>query len=91
MKTSMINAINAIESMDEMNKVINLIKVKQKALRFGLCQDAAQNFLAGSKVIIESRKTGKEYGTVIKVNRTKAIVMIAGSKWNVPLTIMKAV
>ena len=45
--------------------------------------------MVGSNVIVESHD-GDVKGTIIKINRTKAIVDMKGGKWNVPLTMIKA-
>ena len=43
----------------------------------------------GDKVIINSpRRELKEEGTVVKVNRTRAVVNISGKEWNVPFTMI---
>ena len=43
----------------------------------------------GDKVIIDSpRKELKEEGTIVKVNRTRAVVNINGTKWNVPFSLI---
>ena len=88
MKKSIMNAINGISSMDEMNEVINLIKIKQKQLR---SIQVAMNKAAigvGSKVKITS-KNGVEFGEVLQMKRTKAIVEIDGMRWNCPISMLE--
>ena len=89
MKASILKAINSISSMEEMNEVIDLIKLKQKSLQSEVRAKTRSIIMVGSKVIVESRD-GDVKGTIIKINRTKAIVDMKGSKWNVPLTMIKA-
>ena len=89
MKASILKAIHSISSMEEMNDVIDLIKLKQKSLKAEVRAKTRSIIMVGSKVIVESRD-GDVKGTIIKINRTKAIVDMKGSKWNVPLTMIKA-
>ncbi len=43
----------------------------------------------GDIVIVEGgRKTEKEEGTIVKVNRTRAVVNINGKQWNVPFSMI---
>lgn len=43
----------------------------------------------GDIVMVEGgRKIGKEEGTIVKVNRTRAVVNINGTDWNVPFSMI---
>ena len=43
----------------------------------------------GDIVTVEGgRKTGKEEGTIVKLNRTRAVVNINGTDWNVPFSMI---
>jgi len=43
----------------------------------------------GDIVIVEGgRKIGKEEGTIVKLNRTRAVVNINGKQWNVPFSMI---
>ena len=43
----------------------------------------------GDKVIIDSpRRELKEEGTIVKINRTRAVVNISGKDWNVPFSMI---
>ena len=43
----------------------------------------------GDIVMVEGgRKIGKEEGTIVKVNRTRAVVNINGTEWNVPFSMI---
>jgi len=43
----------------------------------------------GDIVTIEGgRKLGKEEGTIVKLNRTRAVVNINGTDWNVPFSMI---
>ena len=83
MKKSILNAINSINSNDEMNEVIQLIKIKQKQIRAFEAQSVKSSLFVGAKVKVNSRK-GAEFGEVTKINRTKAVVKIDGMLWNCP-------
>ena len=88
MKKSIINAINNISSTDEMNEVIQLIKIKQKQLRSMKAIDIKGSISVGSNVIVNSR-SGSEKGIVTKIKRTKAVVEIDGRLWNCPLSLLE--
>lgn len=88
MKKSLINAINSISSNDEMNEVIELIKIKQKQLRAIKAHGVKSSLFIGAQVRLNSRN-GVEYGEVTKINRTKAVVKIDGKLWNCPLGMLE--
>lgn len=88
MKKSIINAINNISSTDEMNEVIQLIKIKQKQLRSMKAMNVKSSISVGSNVIVNSR-SGSEKGIVTKIKRTKAVVEIDGKLWNCPLSLLE--
>ena len=89
MKKSIMNAINGISSIEEMNEVIGLIKIKQKQLKSIQVAMNKNAISVGSKVKVTSR-AGVEYGKVLEIKRTKAIVMIDGTRYNCPISIMEA-
>jgi len=89
LSANMIKAINSINSLEEMNSTIELIKLKHKSLKTEIRAKTRCSIKVGSKVIVESRD-GDIKGVIVKINRTKAIVDMKGSNWNVPLTMIKA-
>ena len=89
MKNSMIQAINAISSNEEMNEVIDLIKMKQKQLRNIKARNVRASIKVGDTVKVDGRN-GLRIGTVEKIKVKKAIVMIDGRLWDCPLTILEA-
>ena len=89
MKNSMIQAINAISSNEEMNEVIDLIKMKQKQLRNIKARNIKASIQVGDSVKVNGRN-GLRIGTVEKIKVKKAIVMIDGRLWDCPLTILEA-
>ncbi len=88
MKKSISNAIKGISSLEEMNEVIELIKIKQKQLRLMTAHEVKNSISVGSKVIVNSR-SGSESGVVTKIKRTKAVVEIDGRLWNCPLSLLE--
>jgi len=88
MKKSISNAIKGISSLEEMNEVIQLIKIKQKQLRLMTAHEVKNSISVGSKVIVNSR-SGSESGVVTKIKRTKAVVEIDGRLWNCPLSLLE--
>ena len=88
MKKSLIKAINEISTNEELNEVIQLIKIKQKQIRAMDTISVKSSISAGSKVVVNSR-SGRENGIVKKVKRTKAVVEINGKLWNCPLSLLE--
>ena len=85
----LINEIEKIDNVQDLNKVIAVIKNQQKVLKAKAIANAKNQFTVGDTVNINSR--GKTLvGEILKINRTKAICLINGSKYDVPLTIMEA-
>ena len=83
-----INAINQIDNMDDLNTVIDVIRAKQKSLRASIVAAKKAVFCTGQTVNISSRN-GRLTGTIVKLNRTKAIVKIDGREFNCPISIME--
>jgi len=83
---SAIASIMKIDNTTDLNAVIDAVKLKQKALRKGLATAVKSNLREGSKVFIPSENMN---AVVLKIKRTKAIVETdAGSRWNVPLSML---
>ena len=74
-----INAINQIDNMVDLNKAIAALKAKQKALRASLVASKKAKLIAGQTVNINSTR-GNLTGTIVKLNRTKAVVEINGKQ-----------
>jgi glutamate 5-kinase len=83
-----INAINQIDNMVDLNEAIAALKAKQKALIASLVAAKKAKFTAGQTVNINSTR-GNLTGTIVKLNRTKAVVEIDGKQWNCPISIME--
>ena len=86
---SLIKSINAIDNMKDLNKVIDVIRNKQKSLRSDLVNSKKSELAVGMTVNISSKK-GKLVGVITKINRTKAVVEIEGREYNCPISIMEA-
>ena len=85
----LINEIEKIDNVQDLNKVIAVIKNQQKVLKARAIAKAKNQFSVGDTVNINSR--GKTLiGEILKINRTKAICLINGDKYDVPLSIMEA-
>ena len=86
---NVINAIEKIDNIQDLNKVISVIKNQQKVIKARAIAKAKNQFNVGDTVNINSR--GKTLvGEILKINRTKAICLINGDKFDVPLSIMEA-
>ena len=90
MKASILKAINDISSMEEMNEVIDLIKMKQKSLRNAASRDIKATLRSGDEVEVNGKKASG-IGVIVEVKRTKAVVRLNDSLWNVPLTLLEKV
>jgi len=83
-----IKLINQIDQMEDLNVIIEVVRAKQKSLRASLVAAKKAAFNIGQTVNITSRK-GSLTGTIVKLNRTKAIVEIDGREYNCPISIME--
>jgi glutamate 5-kinase len=83
-----INAINQIDNMVDLNEAIAALKAKQKSLRASIVAAKKAVFSTGQTVNISSKK-GRLTGTIVKLNRTKAVVEIDGRQYNCPISIME--
>jgi|TARA_B100000902_G_C26494816_1_gene521053 hypothetical protein len=84
-----ISEILKIDNSVDLNEVIRAVKAQQKAIKAMEVAKKKAIFTAGQKVKINSRDKILK-GVIEKVNRTKAIVLIGDSRYDVPLTIMEA-
>ena len=85
----LINEINKIDNLQDLNKVIAVIKNQQKALKAKTIAEKKAAFTVGQNVLIKTRDDVLK-GVIEKINITKAIVAIGGTRYDVPLTIMEA-
>ena len=89
MKTSnIIKGINDLSDMQDLNLVINALKLKQKALRNDLARTARSQFSVGDLVSVNAKgKTLK--GSIMEIKIKNATVKINDILYNVPLSIME--
>ena len=80
-----------IETIAELNDVIDCVKQTQRHLKVANNRSARATMVVGDKVKITSRKRADQFGTILEIKRSKAIVDIDGQRWNCPLTIMEVV
>ena len=83
-------AINHIETFEEMNMVIYCLKERQRKLDAKQVAINKSLLAVGTKVKIASPR-GTEFGKVVDLKRTKAIVDIEGIQYNCPMSILEAV
>jgi|TARA_R110000823_G_scaffold52139_2_gene129186 DNA-binding protein YbaB len=90
MKTSnIIKGINDLSDMQDLNLVINALKVKQKSLRNDLARTARSQFSVGDLVSVNAK--GKILkGSITEIKIKNATVKINDILYNVPLSIMEA-
>ena len=85
----LINEINKISDMADLNEVIRAVKSQQKAIKARTIAEKKAAFTVGQNVLIKTRDDVLK-GVIEKINITKAIVEIGGTRYDVPLTIMEA-
>ena len=79
---------NTIDNMDDLNKVIDIVRQKQKSLRADIVASKKSSFSVGMKVKVFT-KGDTLTGVIKKLNRTKAVVNINLTDYNVPMSIME--
>lgn len=82
-----ITAIHSLETNDELNQVIEAVKLKRQYL----ARQAVRSFIVGDKVQFTSRGGVPVGGTVKKVNRKYIIVDTALGGYRVPATMLEKV
>ena len=85
----LINEINKISDMADLNEVIRAVRAQQKAIKARTIAEKKAAFTVGQKVLIKTKGDVLK-GIIEKINITKAIVEIGGTRYEVPLTIMEA-
>ena len=77
---------------EEVSEAWRLIAAEGKLRTDRATSNARSSLRAGDKVYFEGNRSGKCYGTIVRVKRKKAIVQVAGSRnWDVPLNMLKKV
>ena len=80
------NMTDSIRRIDNVNDLI-LLQKEIKEQRGYIGRQIGNKLQRGDKVRVSSG-TGIEYGEVIKVNRTRAVVRIDDRQWNVPFSMI---
>ena len=79
--------IHQVDNTTNLNRVID--EIKQRRTSIG--QQVKYKLKPGEMVIVNGNKVGQETGTILKLNRTRAVVNIDGIKWNVPFNMIEKV
>tara|TARA_R100000781_G_C4033838_1_gene111530 strand:- start:285 stop:569 length:285 start_codon:yes stop_codon:yes gene_type:complete len=69
------------------NEDLQFLTGKIHDVRKEIARELKWHLNIGDRVIVTS-KTKKEEGTIKKVNRTRAVVLINGQGWNVPFAMI---
>ncbi len=83
--------IRTLATLEEADliKLNSAVVAQIKAQRNAVAAMKRYVFKRGDKVKFTGRH-GTQHGEVVKVNRKKAIIDIAGERWNVPLSMIEA-
>lgn len=84
----LINEINKIDNMKDMNNVIASLKIRRAFLKNELSRKARATFKVGDTVICNS-KAGKEKAEILDIRRSWATILINGTRFNAPLSILE--
>ena len=85
--SEIISLINRIDKQVDLNRIFD--EVKQRRISLG--RQVAYKLAIGDKVLVNGNKVGKEEGTIVKLNRTRAVVSIDSIKWNVPFSMIETI
>jgi hypothetical protein len=80
------NLISDLDNMDDLNTIKEIVMNQRKYL----AQKNAFNLIKGDKVKITG--SGKiQEGIIEKINRTRAVVMVGNTGWNVPFEMLRKI
>ena len=79
--------IHRLENTTHLNRVID--EVKQR--RTSLGQQVKYKLVPRDKVLVNGNKVGKEEGIIERINRTRAVVKINTTSWNVPFSMIEKI
>ena len=82
-----VSLIHQVDNTTNLNRVID--EVKQR--RTSLGQQIKYKLVPGNRVFVNGNKIGKEEGTIERVNRTRAVVKIGITSWNVPFSMIETI
>ena len=78
-----LSTLMQIRDMDELRLIRSAISDRIKEVASAIKYD----LFPGDKVTINSKRLTED-GVIKKVNRTRAVVLIDGTKWNVPFALI---
>ena len=81
-------AIREIDNMADINAVINAVNLQLKVVKASVAKDVKSSLSVGDTVKVSSKRDTL-IGTIAEIKRTKAVVRINESLWNVPLTMIE--
>jgi len=82
-----VSLIHQVDNTTNLRRVVD--EVKQRRIEIG--QSIKYKLSPGDKVFVTSRTEGKEEGLIQKVNRTRAVVKIGPTAWNVPFSMIEKI
>lgn len=85
---NLIQQIFAIDNNDDLNEVIEAVKIQQQGLRDIAIAKAKVKFHVGDKVAYNG-KNGYTVGKIVKMKIKRADVLVNGTTWNVPLSMLE--
>ena len=82
--------IKDIIDMEELNAVIETVKFQQKFLR-GLQTASARGAFRIGDTVSATGRNGSIEGEITQIKRTKAIVNVNGTRYDVPMSMLKMI
>ena len=83
-RRELLNKVTSMNDRDELRMLRSAINDRIREIGNSIKYDLHP----GDTVIVQGNKVGNEIGTIIKVNRTRAVVEINNIKWNVPFSLI---
>ena len=80
--------IREIDNMADINAIISTINLQLKVVKAKTSKDVKASLSVGDTVKVSSKKDTL-IGRITEIKRTKAVVRINESLWNVPLTMIE--
>ena len=86
---NLINKILLIDNTDDLNEVINAIKIARSNINRTAIAEAKATLGVGDTVKFTSRKKGLMIGEITKMKIKRANVEVDGIGWDVPLSMLE--
>ena len=74
-----------LATQEELDEVVRSVKTR----RNDLAKQLKATLSKGDFVLVDNRNGKVERGTIVKVNKTRAVVTINNQGWNVPLSMIR--